>query len=549
MPMARPPEEDIYQESFKAKYTSHYLEEYIDRHAWAGQTLRERITFGIGVRTIFKDKGQWMISGMNRTGDTSTFKSPKLIIASGLTSIPKMPNLPRQETFQNPVIHQKDFAKSKILSRDDLKRITVLGGAKSAAHLAYDCVKAGKTVTWIIRATGTGPGFFVTIDSKISPRTTYQLGTTRMLSTLSPSLFNPSSWWSLFLQHTQFGRKQLMGFWDSLHKTVVEAPKFDSRGPEAKQNGFAELKPHTPVFWQNQGAGLVNRADFWDTIAQNVQVHHADIEELTGGAIVLKDGSTVPADAILCGTGWVPSLDFFDQATLAELGIPQPLENYPSDQAEMWNALEKEADTTVLDRFPLLGSPPEHYHTPVKHTPYRLYNGIAPLQDKSIAFVGHVLVPNYFRVAECQAIWTTAYLDNKINLPPLEQRRNEVAMFVAWCRRRYLSNGDRGHWMAGEQTRYTDRLFHQIGLSSHRRFWLWDAFFPSSKKDLHRVRAEYMKKFGRDSEVMTEKRIVCDTPTSSHHSYPPTQCTYTSSTQSWRHTYLLSRTLKVLSYR
>ncbi|KAL8869774.1 MAG: hypothetical protein Q9174_004019, partial [Haloplaca sp. 1 TL-2023] len=491
MPMTRPPEEDIYQESFKAKYTFQYLEEYIDRRSWAGQSLRERIVFGLDIRTVFKEQGEWTISGINGGGDTSTFKSPKLIIASGLTSIPKMPNLPRQENFHYPVIHQKDFAKSNIISRDDVKKITILGGAKSAADLAYDCVKAGKTVTWIIRATGTGPGFFVTTESSISPKTTYQLGTTRILSTLSPSIFNPSSWWSRFLQHTRFGRKQLMSFWDSLHKSVVEAPKFDSRGPEAKENGFAELKPHTPIFWQNQAAGLINRPDFWDTIAQNVKVHHADIEELTENAIILKNGSTVPTDAILCGTGWIPSLDFFDQVTLAELGIPQPLENYPPEQAEMWDALEKEADRTVLERFPILANPPTYHHTPVKHTPYRLYNGIAPLQDNSIAFVGHVLVPNYFRIAECQAIWATAYLDNKITLPPLERRRKEVALFVAWCRRRYLSNGERGHWMASEQTRYTDRLFQQIGLSSHRRFWLWDAFFPSSRKDLFRVRDEY----------------------------------------------------------
>lgn len=508
LPMTRPPEEDIYKESFKAKYTSQYLEDYIDRHAWAGQTLRERIEFNFDVQKITKVDGEWTISGRNASGETQTINLPKVVIASGLTSMPNMPTLPGQEDFENPIIHQKEFGQSNVLSTPALQKITVLGAAKSAADLVYDSVKAGKTVTWIIRATGTGPGFFVSADSKISPRTIYLLGTSRIISTLSPSFFNADSWWNRFLQHTKVGRKQLMQFWDSLHKSVVDAPNFDARGAEAKEKGFDKLKPHTPVLWQNQGAGLINRPDFWDTIAQNVQVYHADIEELQKGTIRLKNGRNVPADAILCGTGWIPSLSFFDQDMLAELGIPQPLKKYPPEEAEIWDALEKDADRTVLERFPVLADPPKHHHTPVTHTPYRLYSNIAPLRDNSIAFVGHVLVANYFRVAECQAMWVTAFLDGKVRLPPLEQRQKDVALFVAWCRRRYLSNGDRGHWMSADQTGYTDSLFRQLGLSSHRRFWLWDSFFPSTNKDLHRLRAEYIRKFGQDTDLTNSEGRV-----------------------------------------
>ncbi|KAL8692659.1 MAG: hypothetical protein Q9218_002359 [Villophora microphyllina] len=501
MPMTRPPEEDIYNESFKAKYTSHYLEEYIDKREWNGQTLRDRIVFNFDVQRVIKENDVWLISGKNASGETTTVQAPKVIVASGLTSVPKMPTLPGQEAFGNPIIHQKDFGQSNVLSSDKYQKVTVLGGAKSAADLVYDSVKAGKSVTWIIRVNGTGPGFFVSLESFLSPRAIYLLGTSRIISTLSPSLFNADSLWNRFLQRTKMGRKQLSNFWAALHKSVVDAPNFDGRGAAAQNNGFDKLKPHTPIFWQNQGAGLINRPDFWDTIAQNVQVHHAEITELQRGVVKLSNGQEVPADAILCGTGWIPSLSSFDQGLLAELGIPQPLEDLPPDQAQIWDALEKDADRAVLERFPFLANPPKHYHAPVTHTPYRLYNGIGPLKDCSIAFVGHVLVANYFRVAECQAVWATAFLDGKINLPPLEQRRKEVALFVAWCRRRYLSNGDRGHWMSAEQTGYTDRLFHGLGLSSHRRFWLWDSFVPSSGKELHCVRAEYVAKFGRDAGI------------------------------------------------
>ena len=456
--------------------------------------------FGFDVQRISKVAGEWIVSGTVDSGEPRALKAPKIIIASGLTSVPNMPSLPGREQFGNPVIHQKDFGQSNVLSASDIQKITVLGAGKSAADMVYDCVKAGKTVTWIIRATGTGPAFFVTPDSKLSPSTLYLISTLRIVATLSPSIFNADSWWNRLLQRTQMGRNQLKKVFDNLNKSVVDAPKFDSRGPEAEARGFSELKPHTPVFWQNQAAGLVNRPDFWDTVADKVQVYREDIECLGNGMIRLKSGKEVNSDAILCGTGWVPSLSFFDQDMLAALGIPQPLEEYPAEESKAWEALERNADRQVLDRFPLLANPPKHYHTPVTHTPYRLYNGIGPLNDNSIAFVGHVLVANYFRVAECQAIWATAYLDGKANLPPLEQRRKEVAFFVAWCRRRYLSNGDRGHWLSADQTGYTDALFRQLGLSSHRGFWLWDSFLPNKAQDLRSLRAEYITKYGQDIE-------------------------------------------------
>lgn len=494
MPLPEPPKEDMYEACFKAKHTSQYLESYIDRCVHDGKTLRERIRCSFHVKSITKQNGEWTISGEDTNGESTSVKSPKLIVASGLTSVPNMPILPGQEQFGNPIIHQRDFGKSDVLSSPALKRITVLGAAKSAADLVYDCVVAGKAVTWIIRRTGTGPGVFVASPSRNSPA--HSLGTLRIIATLTPSLFNADSWWNRLLQRSWIGRRQLTRSWNKLDEMITAEGNFFGRGEEAKKNGFEKLKPHTPFIWQNQAAGLINRPNFWDTIAKNVQVHHEEIGKLDKGVIRLEDGQDIHADAILCGTGWVPSLGFFDHDQLTNLGLPQPNRTYPTKDADMWKDLEHDADRIILDRFPILANPPKHYHNPVTHTPYRLYKGIAPLLDDSIAFVGHVLIANYFHLSECQAIWATAYLDGKINLPPLEERRKEVALFVAWCRRRYLSNGDRGHWLSTEQTTYTDRLFDQLGLSSHRRFWLWDSFAPISMKDLPRLRAEYIQIYG-----------------------------------------------------
>ncbi|KAI4125167.1 MAG: hypothetical protein LQ338_004422 [Usnochroma carphineum] len=508
MTMPKPPEEDMYEASFKAKYTTRYLDSYVDHCVYAGKTLRARIECGFDVQKMSKEDGEWAISGEDSSGNARTLRAPKVIVASGLTSVPNIPSLPGRVKFVNPIIHQKDFGRSDLLSSSAIKRITILGAAKSAADLVYDCVKAGKSVTWIIRRTGTGPGIFVPAPSRRSASASYSIGTLRIVATLTPSLFNADSWWNRILQRSQLGMRQLTKTWNSLHEKLLTNGDFEGRGERAKGNNFAKLKPHTPVIWQNQGAGLINRPDFWDTVAENVQVFHENIETLGNGIIRLQDGQEIPADAILCGTGWVPSLGFFDPGQCAELGLPQPIESYPFKEAKMWESLEREADRAVLDRFPILANPPKHYGEQVTHTPYRLYNSIAPVVDNSIAFVGHVLIANYFHLAECQAIWATAYLDGKVKLPPLEERQKDVALLVAWCRRRYLSNGDRGHWLASEQRTYTDHLFDQLGLSSHRRFWLWDSFAPVSKKDLPRLRAEYIKKYGQETAAVGHKSTI-----------------------------------------
>lgn len=159
--MPRPPEDDIYYEFFKAKHTSNYVEKYVDYHRFADQSLRDRIRFGFEVNTIKKSGNVWIV-----TGDTAVFCASKIIVASGLTSTPSMPELPGSDHFEAPVIYQQNYGQSSILSSAELQNVTVIGGGKSAADMVYASVKAGKSVSWIIRASGTGPAFFVSVKGK-----------------------------------------------------------------------------------------------------------------------------------------------------------------------------------------------------------------------------------------------------------------------------------------------------------------------------------------------------------------------------------------------
>ena len=251
------------------------------------------------------------------------------------------------------------------------------------------------------------------------------------------------------------------------------------------------------LFWQNGTGGLLNRADFWETVAPNVHIYLDDIVEVEKKLIRLKKGDEIPSDVLLCGTGWdTASFDFFETEHLVQLGLPHLHKYEPSEESKRWARLEQHADPEILEQFPMLANPPEHFHRPSSTTPYRLYNGIAPLTDESIVFIGYALVTNYFQGVECQAIWATAFLDKNITLPSLEDKQAEIAKTIAYNKRRYLSSGERGIYLAFESNFYLDKLLREVGLSSHLRGWFKNYFAPRTAQDLAGLKDEYLAKYG-----------------------------------------------------
>lgn len=162
-----------------------------------------------------------------------------------------------------------------------------------------------------------------------------------------------------------------------------------------------------------------------------------------------------------------------------------------------WQYLKEIADTKILARFPHLARPPPYHKAEPTHTPFRLYKAMIPVTepvDHSIAFLGKMVVGNNFRTAEVQALWAVAYLDGKIKLDP-GLMEEDVAMTVAWNRRRYLNKGQLGSWFYFDVVAYTDMLLEELGLSSHRKKGpignLMDPCFAGDLKDLA---SEYKKR-------------------------------------------------------
>ena len=52
------------------------------------------------------------------------------------------------------------------------------------------------------------------------------------------------------------------------------------------------------LFWQNATSGLLNREDFWETVAPNVYVYLDDILEVDKKLIRLKKGDEIATDVL-----------------------------------------------------------------------------------------------------------------------------------------------------------------------------------------------------------------------------------------------------------
>ena len=241
--------------------------------------------------------------------------------------------------------------------------------------------------------------------------------------------------------------------------------------------------------------GLKQHDDFWDEIAQKVNVYRNDIGSLQPHSVILDNGVELPADVILCGTGWRPDYRFFSNEQAHSLGLPYGPDQNSLGDDKLWNTLIESAERKILEKFLILQNPPPHNEPHVSTTTLRLYNGIAPLEDDSAVFLGRALLSNSFRTAEAQAIWATAFFDGNLKMPSLDQAQLEVAYMNAFSKKRYPSNGAVGDNYFFELVWYTDKLLADVGLKSHRKGWWADWVEPCLTTDFRHMKDEYLRRF------------------------------------------------------
>jgi cation diffusion facilitator CzcD-associated flavoprotein CzcO len=481
---------DQYHQYFRAWHFTRYLNQYLDNHVYEGKSLRDRLVLNARIEKLWKHEGQWHAQTVS--GDQ--YAAPKVIDATGLTSVPNIPEIPGADTFQGTLIHHKEFGQSDILRI--CKRVTVVGGAKSAADLAYACAKADKEVHWVIRKSGNGPANYLPADAPISYYgNSNSAFHTRFMNAIVTSILAPATWGTWFLHQTTVGRAIFRFIWSNLNKDLMTRANYDRE--DGRENGFANLKPDTELFWQNDSSGVNQRPDFFDTIARNVKVYRENIDRISNQDVHLSDGTSIETDAIIYATGWQESTPYLDPDTAYSLGLASPSSGIDDITEEKWRILEEAADSAILQQFPILANPAPYYKRERNESPFRLYNSILPIKDHSIAFLGKMHVANNTYNSEVQSLFAIAVMDGTLPLPSDAEMEKDVAHVRAWQKRRYPAKGVAGNWFWFDVVPYVDTVLTRLGLESHRTPGIKGLFKPMEAKDFQGLIDEYKTKFGQ----------------------------------------------------
>lgn len=489
-----------------------YLAEYAEHFG-----LTEKIRLNTKVETAtHQEDGAWKLAIKDSAGSLMT---RKLIVATGLTSQPFLPDFQGQDMFQTPLLHSRDMASLEKNLLQDGKRATVFGGNKSAWDAVYACATSGLQVDWVIRESGHGPVWMAPPYVTPFKKWLEKLVTTRFLTWFSPCIWGDSDGYGYvrsLLHGTWVGRKIVDAFWGILTQDVVQLNGYDKH-PET-----AKLKPWIPPFWIATSISILNYpTDFFEYVRNGkVRIHIADIKNLTPKTVHLSTDEELPTDVLICSTGWKcsPPIKFLPEGIEQELGLP-----WSKDILDQ--QLLKRADEEILDRFPRLKDQPtmnpkykplsNQSDTFVPH-PFRLTRFIIPssmMNERSIAFMGMINTIDTSMVGQIQALWATAYLSDKLSVVANTHQPSksdklitknddsnvtgiewETALHTQFCKWRYPGGfGKRYPDFVFDAIPYIDLLLRDLGLPNHRKKGrLAEIFEPYGLEDYRGLTEEWL---------------------------------------------------------
>ncbi|KAL1966821.1 hypothetical protein VTN77DRAFT_3786 [Rasamsonia byssochlamydoides] len=463
--------------------------------------------------------GLWLLTIAMSGADAPTrtaLQTRKLILATGMTSQPFLPDFNGQDSFDAPLFHSRDLLNYEADVLQKGKRATIFGGTKSAWDAAYACAISGVQVDWIIRESGHGPNWMAPPYVTPLKKWLEKLVTTRFLTWFSPCIWGDADGFAgirRFLHGTWLGRKIVNAFWGILANDVVQLNGYDKH-PETKK-----LKPWISPFWVASGLSIFNYpTDFFDYVRDGtIKVHIADVTHLSSKTVHLSTGESLSSDALICCTGWksTPPLKFLPEGIDRELGLP-----WSADVLD--EGLIKDADEEILRRFPRLRDQPagNHKYKPLSRDaaaeaphPFRLTRFMVPpsmIKDRSIAFLGITMTINTTIIAQTQALWATAYFDDKLEVKPTVSRPAgkdkadtdassesdlewETALHSEFGKWRYPGGfGRQNPDFVFDAIPYVDLLLRDLGLRTHRKgSLLAEMFHPYGPEDYRGIVDEW----------------------------------------------------------
>ncbi|KAA8649432.1 uncharacterized protein ATNIH1004_002103 [Aspergillus tanneri] len=448
------------------------------------------------------DRRRWSITVNNG----ANLLCEKLIYATGPTSNPIVPRFP-SDGFTSPVVHSQVIGEHLQWIEKNCRRVTVVGGAKSAFDTVYMLVKAGQHVDWLVRDSPSGVAAMAA-PTVLGLWSNVDHVATRMAANFSPSIMNTSGFWYHFLQRTYIGRAITRLYW--------RVPTFlaEQHAGYSANEQLGKLRPHPPgagMFWGSGGIGVASAPEFWKVLhSGDITIRKGvEIKTLSRGNVVnLQDGDSFQTDFVILCTGYDKGYMAMTPQLREECGLNYSMND--DDPSSRWRNMDTRAAALVDEKLPFLKNPPSppcHSESKPSHGPSRHYRrlivpGLAANGDRSILFPGQIHSVFTPLTAEVQALWGAAFMLGYLDLPSQKEMEFEAAVFNAWTRKRYLEQGKKHAYILYDFMSYIDTLMGDLGLKTKRKSNpLAEQFAPYHPGDYRGLIQEYLSVRERNNKT------------------------------------------------
>lgn len=393
------PMPDDYPEWPSGAQMQAYLQSYADHFG-----VTPRIHFGtrvLSTKPLPGDSG-WTLTVESADG-TSQQSFDWLILCNGIFSIPAVPPYPGSDTFVaagGGIFHTSQFTNAEDARG---KHVLVVGYGKSSCDVANAVAERSASTTMVVR---------------------------HLIWKIPKRIGNVLNFKHLFLNRMGEGLFEWIeprGFEAFLHgpgKFLRNGMLATVQGIIARQLNLKKigLDPGTPLETIARSTVSLVSDGFYDKIASGTLGFErgTEIASLAPGKATLANGREVPADIVICGTGWHQRVDFLPDAVRSKV-------------------------TDAEGNF-------------------RLYRSMIPQGVPRLLFNGYNSSFFCQLNAEIGAVWIAAFLTGRIGLPDAATQRAEIDRKLAWMEARTGGKHCKGTNIVPFSIHYIDELLRDLDL-------------------------------------------------------------------------------------
>ncbi|WP_194456738.1 NAD(P)/FAD-dependent oxidoreductase [Bradyrhizobium sp. CCBAU 53421] len=251
-------------------------------------------------------KGRWTVELRRADGTTQTMQPRHVVMATGVSGIPSLPDIPSLESFSGKVLHSSGYEDGEHWAG---KRALVIGTGNSGHDIAQDLHSSGAEVTLVQRSS--------TLVTNIEPS-----------AQLAYAAYNDGS----LEDNDLIATSMPLALAKRSHVLMTEQskeldkPLLDGLARKGFKLDFGDGGTGWQFKYLTRGGGYYFNVGCSDLVASGAIAlkQFADIDTFVSEGARLKNGETVTADLIVLATGYRPQEELvkrlFGEAMAARVG-------------------------------------------------------------------------------------------------------------------------------------------------------------------------------------------------------------------------------------